>query len=108
VLHWLKGDTIDALFIDGNKLNFATDFGCYFGMMTRPGVVFMHDIQDEDPALAYWRVLRDFGLRHEEIIDTSEVALAKATPPSERTPHENWLVDWDGRSCGVGCLFIGD
>jgi hypothetical protein len=113
-----KGDGIDVLFIDGDKSYFKEDFDAYNNvfynnqkcLMNRPGIVFMHDIQDEVPYNAYWSV-HSRGYKHEEIIDTSESMRAVArkeigVPPA--TAHEAWLQHWGGRSCGVGVVYLSE
>lgn len=106
----IRAGMIDVLFIDGDKSAFEQDFDAYLPLMNPKGVVFFHDIQDSPgPKDAYWRVVKKTGLRHEEIIDTSESvqALERAKngiPPA--SPHEGWLRHWAGRSCGVGVIYL--
>lgn len=108
VWDWLGEDQIDVLFIDGDKCYFDLDFDTYFPMMSRPSIVFMHDIQDESTGDSYRKVVAR-GCRHEEIIDKTDVELA-LTRESDGIPaatcHEQWLRYWHGRSAGVGVIYL--
>jgi hypothetical protein len=101
---------IDVLFIDGDKSMFLTDFNLYQPLMSRTGIVFMHDITDPAPGEAYRKVQaggaagRDY--KTFDIIDTTESIEMLFREP--RNGHEAWLKHWAGRSCGVGCIFMGD
>jgi hypothetical protein len=108
VRDFLVNRKIDCLFIDGDTLAIAKDFDAYFPFMNHTGVVFVHDIKDHAPNVAF-RQLADRGYRHERFVDTSdaeaELALeAKGIPPA--TPHAAWLRHWRGESCGVGALWM--
>jgi predicted O-methyltransferase YrrM len=108
VLRQLGDDRFDILFIDGDKTAFDRDFDSYLPMMSPYGLVFMHDIQDEAPAVGYKKALR-LGYEHDEIIDTTESseALARAAAGIPATcPYEDWLRYWKGRSCGVGVVYL--
>jgi hypothetical protein len=103
-----KHQTIDMLFLDGDKKCFDRDFDAYLRFMSPGGVVFFHDITDEDPGEAYHKIINR-GYQHEEIIDRSEAVEslsreADGIPPA--CPHEDWLRHWRGRSCGVGVVFL--
>ena len=98
---------IDVLFIDGDKLRFEDDFNRYLPLMRKDGIVFMHDIQDKVPREAYDRVCAR-GYRHEEIIDTRDSQIAMDSKEPFFTPHESWLRLWNGKSAGVGVIFLGD
>lgn len=107
VKEWLGADSIDAMFIDGDKSNFDTDFYAYVDCMGHPSVVFMHDIQDRPPTESYHKFLKATHFKHEEIIDITESEWAvgrerAGMPPA--TVHEQWLRHWHGRSCGVGVI----
>lgn len=98
---------IDILFIDGDKTALEKDFLSYLPMMSRKGIVFVHDITDKVPGDAY-RILCQGG-SHYEIIDTSDTRRANERADAGEEPantHEGWLRHWNGRSCGVGCIFM--
>lgn len=108
IREWLHGDTIDVVFIDGDKAWFETDFDCVLPLMSKSSVAFMHDITDPAPGDAYHRVIAR-GYDHEEIIDRSESYEAvkrqeEGLPPANG--HEGWLRHWKGQSCGVGVIRI--
>jgi predicted O-methyltransferase YrrM len=108
VAHWLGDDTIDCLFIDGDKSAFDRDFHVYVPMMNASGVVFMHDIRDRAPRRGYDAVIK-LGYIHEEHIDISDSEAAvsreqQGVPCS--SPHEQWLRHWQGRSAGVGVIYL--
>jgi predicted O-methyltransferase YrrM len=108
VRKWLGKDTIDILFIDGDKGTFLTDFNHYVGEMKPGGVVFMHDVQDSPPKLDFETVALQW--RTERIIDTSEVQdaneRAKLNGGRPVTAHDGWLMHWNGRSAGVGVIYL--
>lgn len=106
VLTWLGGDRINVLFLDGDKSAFLLDFNAYQPFCSRPGLVFLHDIQDFEPGKSF-ATLRDNGLATEEILDRSEgegmsSLVQKGYLPE--SPYEAWLAFWRGRSCGVGVV----
>lgn len=110
VARWLGNDRLQALFIDGDKSNFATDFDTYREMMDKPSVVFMHDIQDRSTGDSFESVaLR--GYHTEKVIDTSE-SYESMSREKEGLPatceHEHWLRHWQGASAGVGVIYIKD
>lgn len=105
---WLGNDTIDVLFIDGNKTTFELDFYTYLPSMSQGGIVFMHDITDRCPKEAYINVINR-GYAHRTIVDQTDTHLALereslGLPPS--SPHEEWLRHWKGKSCGVGVIYL--
>lgn len=109
VKEWLKGDPIDTLFIDGDKSAFHQDFDCYLPLMGKDSVVFMHDINDRPPRTSYDLVCAR-GYEHGEIIDIRDTHEAiqrqkQGYPPS--SPHEGWLRYWEGKSAGVGVIYLG-
>jgi hypothetical protein len=99
---WLIDQKIDILFIDGDKSFFIDDFAFYRGLMSKAGIVFMHDITDPAPGEAYKRVQEHYKTFN--LIDTSEALEMLGREP--RNGHEGWLKYWNGRSCGVGCIFM--
>lgn len=105
VRDWLGIDKIDCLFIDGDKGKFVEDFDAYLPLMNPNGIVFMHDINDREPTLAFEKVICR-GYRHKRIIDTSDYRRETIKPSN--TPHGGWLRHWRGRSCGVGVIYLGD
>lgn len=107
VAEYLAGRPIDILFIDGNKATFLRDFNCYRPFMRPGGIVFMHDITDKHPGLAFAEV--DLSYVTARIIDTTESAEAMIRERDgiePASPHEAWLRTWQGRSCGVGVIRI--
>lgn len=107
-----RGTTIDVLFIDGDKSAMRVDFDIYKQLMTRPGLAFVHDVQDPAPSEAFHGIMSDADkLREacETIIDTSDSQWAmqrKADKVESSCPHEDWLRHWAGRSCGVGVVHL--
>lgn len=104
---FLAGDKIDVLFIDGNKAEFRRDFDLYRPLMRPGGVVFMHDIQDDAPGRAFRSLSPEYVTA--TIIDTTEsaeVALRFRQGIEPASEHERWLLQWGGRSCGVGVVYI--
>lgn len=106
VKQWLGENTIDVLFIDGDKSMFQLDFTCYQPLMSKPGIVFMHDIQDPAPKEAFEAVYSK-GYRTETIIDKSDTDIALGQEQAGlacSSSHEQWLRHWKGKSCGVGVI----
>jgi predicted O-methyltransferase YrrM len=110
---WLRGHTIDILFLDGDKFSFARDFEAYVSMMTPGGYVFMHDIVpdlDPHPRRAFtWASERPQVAQALEIIDFTEhhqLTQADAQGPIVGGPYNDWLRYWGPHSCGVGVLHI--
>lgn len=100
---------IDVLFIDGDKSAFEKDFDCYLPLMNRDGIVFMHDIQDDAPKAAFDKVVRR-GYSHLRIIDKEdwhESEKRRMDDIAVASAHEGWLRHWEGKSCGVGVIFLG-
>lgn len=98
---------IDCLFIDGCKAHFEQDFDHYLPLLNADATVFMHDIQDRAPTIAYQSVSRREGVVATSYINTEDsydalVREHNGVPPSGA--HETWLRYWKGRSCGVGML----
>lgn len=105
VREWLGNDTIDCLFIDGDKTAFLDDFEAYLPLMSSGGIVFLHDFRDQGPKQAVDELRNRYHV--EEILDTDEVVLAlerEARGLMPSTPHEAWLRYWRGRSCGVAMI----
>lgn len=107
---WLNGDTIDVLFIDGQKTGgaFSKDFDNHIHLMSPNGLVFMHDITST--ATKDWKAIED-RFKTARIIDTSESLAAvqrerNGTPAT--TDYEKWLRHWKGRGAGVGVVFLGE
>lgn len=105
------GAKLDILFIDGDKGALEADFYTYLPMMSPKGIIFIHDITDQVPGTTY-QLIRTRGYRSQEIIDRSDteksMALLAATGSPPKNPHEGWLRQWNGASCGVGCIFMAD
>jgi hypothetical protein len=94
---------IDVLFIDGEKAATLFDFDAYLPLMSKSGIVFIHDIQDESPGAAFQTII-DRGYKHTRIIDTTESAWLVNRKP--KNAYENWIKHWNGRSCGVGVVYM--
>lgn len=93
---------IDVLFIDGDKAKMLQDFEEYAPLVSKGGVVFMHDVRDNGgPREAFAEVKRR-GYRTEHIVDESEYAELR----DAKTPWEGWLLHWAGRSCTVGVVYL--
>jgi hypothetical protein len=109
---WLYGKSIDVLFIDGDKGLIYDDFYAYLPMMSRGGIVFVHDITDDLPRAQYLKILQQ-GWRHGEIVDFANYNQLREDLDkglkclSNLTPHQNWLLHWQGKSCGVGVIYLG-
>lgn len=108
VNEWLEGDGIDCLFIDGDKGQFRKDFDLYLPMMNPDGIVFMHDVQDSPPRHAF-ESLKPSYITETIILKEDYIRLAQQVAQGYRatTAHENWLLHWKGRSCGVGVIYLG-
>jgi hypothetical protein len=103
---------IDCLFIDGDKSMMDKDFFAYLPLMSPNGVVFFHDVQDGVPSNHFDRVRSKMRrCRSRIILDVSDLWSDRRdrlkNPDSPRTPHSNWLKEWNGASCGVGVLWLG-
>jgi predicted O-methyltransferase YrrM len=112
VKHWLQpGDpeTIDVLFLDGDKGAYHKDFNAYLPLMSRDGIVFIHDVQDAGGPRDTFRSLS--GQYHtEQILDTTDSIAALQREEQgipANGPYEQWLREWAGRSCGVGVVYLG-
>jgi predicted O-methyltransferase YrrM len=108
IREWLAGDTIDCVFIDGDKSYFDRDFDCVLEFMSSDSVAFMHDIQDAPCRKSFLEVISR-GYKNETIINTSEVDESFAVSPAGGPPrngYDQWLRHWHGRSCGVGVIRI--
>lgn len=111
VKHWLGSNKIDCLFIDGDKLQFHTDFWCYKSMMASEGIVFMHDIHTDIAPKASFGTVVSRGFRSEKYINTSEsVEAVKREKQNIKvsSSHEQWLRHWKGSSAGVGVVYLGE
>lgn len=113
ITSWLRGHTIDILFLDGDKLAFDRDFAAYISLVTPGGYVFMHDIVpdlDPVPRQAFlWASTRPEVEQAIEIVDFSEhqeLAQQDLQGPLVGGPYNDWLRYWGPHSCGVGVLRI--
>lgn len=116
---------IDRLFIDGDKSGMALDFARYVPLCEPDGIVFFHDVNDEPwagpcPAKDFERCCRRsvpgtrgvdgvHAYRNEVILDQSESRVARLRAGeglAPANPHEGWLRHWNGRSCGVGVIWL--
>ncbi len=114
VRKWLGGDpydgsdTIDCLFIDGDKSYFDLDFYTYRPLLSRKALVFFHDILDPEPYKGFEKARRVYEWM--QIIDRRDAVAAlerEGKGLSIANAHEGWLRHWKGASCGVGVLFHG-
>lgn len=102
---FLRGEKIDALFIDGDKNGTARDFAAYLPMMRPGGVVMIHDIDEDIPPRQFFWSLRG-RYRLTAIHDGVEgLRFQKAGAPP-KTAWEDWLRIWGARSCGVGVIHV--
>lgn len=95
------GWKIDVLFIDGDKGRFYEDFELYLPLMSETGVVLFHDVQDTGGPRDAWIKARKGRLDHEYLYRHD---YRKIVEP--KTAHDQWLLHWAGRSCGVGVVFM--
>lgn len=104
---WLASDTIDVLFIDGEKACMLDDFREYERRVSVGGVVFVHDIQDDYGRRAFNAAKS--GRRSEEIVllqDSVEAEAREREGLPCRNSYEQWLRHWKGKSCGVGVVYL--
>jgi hypothetical protein len=107
---WLmrSGCGIDVLFLDGEKAAFGADFATYRPLLSGRAVVFMHDVVDQPMKGVFDGLARTY--LSELILDTSEATESLARQAEGEPPAcspEGWLRHWQGRSCGVGVLYVG-
>ena len=100
---WLGRDGIDCLFLDGDKAEFLADFRTYRPLLAKAGVVFVHDITDDVPGEAFHRME---GRSKQRLIDRTDWELSKRRGGDPSCAHEAWLRHWQGRSCGVGVVYL--
>lgn len=111
VQHFLNGDKIDCLFIDGDKSFFDADYYYYTPRMSEHGIVFFHDVTDPEPGAAFFRVVGATGLKWQVVLNTKDTQAAIQRERLGFAPgssHEGWLRVWRGRSCGVGVIHLGE
>lgn len=108
MFQWLPGK-IDILFIDGDKTKMYEDYKLHRPVMNKGGLIFIHDIRDIGPNLAWRKIQKEQPERPEsadwdtcEILDVTDYEYIKDREPW--TSHEQWLKHWRGRSCGVGVV----
>jgi len=108
---WLaaRGIKINVLFCDGDKCHAHHDIRLYEPMMSRPGVIFVHDILDEAPGRDWGPITeRQYRARKGAIVYADEwrqLFDEGAAPMRQpRNAWEQWLLHWKGQSCGVGFL----
>ena len=98
---------IDVLFIDGCKKSFAKDFDAYRPLMNPAGIVFFHDVKDASLMRGDWQRCKELGYRIKEIVDLTDTHKAlelERLGHKTANAHEQWLMHWRGKSCGVGCV----
>jgi len=105
---WLESDSLDCLFIDGDKGTFWEDLVLYRSLMVKDrGLVFMHDIQDSAPRAAFDRAgsryRTELYIDKTDWYDTQERQSLGLLP---RGSHDGWLRHWAGLSCGVGVVYL--
>lgn len=101
---------IDVLFIDGDKASMLQDFDTYLPFMASNGLVFMHDVTDSHGPKEAFEAVKARGYRTNLIHSiqdyTNLVRDTRYEGKRQRTPHQNWLLHWQGRSCGVGVIHL--
>jgi predicted O-methyltransferase YrrM len=109
IKEWLGSDTLDVVFIDGDKSAFELDFDTVQPMLSKVSVVFMHDVTDPAPGAAFNAVVQRKVGHCSTIIDRTDATEA-CQRENEGIPstgsHEGWLRHWKGRSYGVGVIRI--
>lgn len=105
---YLNEGSIDVLFIDGDKSLMLADFDAYLPLMNPRGIVFLHDVTDNPGPGDAWREIQRRGYQTRLIHDIGEVedALDLKENGAELTAHDHWLCHWNGRSCGVGVVYL--
>lgn len=106
---FLGEDTIDCLFIDGDKGGFVKDVQAYMPMMRKGGLMLLHDVQDVVNAQDAMRWAQKHGHRTQVILDTSEYDEIAARERAEFPPadsYEGWFRTWKRTSCGVGVIHV--
>jgi predicted O-methyltransferase YrrM len=103
VVKFLEGDALDVLFLDGDKTAFQRDFDFYRPLLRPGSIAFLHDIQDPIPGEAF-RVLKNRGYRTQQILETEEWKEVERN--GIRNSYDQWLYHWQGRSCGVGIIYL--
>lgn len=101
---------IDVLFIDSDKSAYILDFNAYLPLMNPDGIIFVHDVADPVPREGFEAMLAHGNYQHEEIrilTDVDEVK-AKRDRGERLTPHDHWLLHWDGASASVGVIYLGE
>lgn len=105
---FLGEDSLDCLFLDGDKGFFDRDFYAYLGF-TRPGaLVMLHDVNGAaPPVVAFGELQRHF---HCELVydGTEGVEARKRAQRGEliKTGYEGWLRIWQDSGCGVGIVHV--
>lgn len=103
---FLEGDTIDILFIDGDKCFYREDFDTYLPVMNPKGLVFLHDIVDGYPKEVFEELQKEYATR--TIRNASAYAHFRAEGRAPANTYEEWLNVWKGTSCGVGVVYLQD
>lgn len=103
---WLGRDTIDVLFVDGQKGAYRKDFALYLPLMAQDGIVLFHDVNGPAgrPTTKAFREIARRGYKSETIVDTSEVRDCKGR--EDLTAYEKWVKHWNGESGGVGVIYL--
>jgi hypothetical protein len=105
----LGSEKIDVLFIDGDKTATEKDFTAYLPLMSKRGIVFIHDVcEDGGPQRAFQRIRRQY--RSKVIHDTSDYNNLKPLKDGEKpkNSYDGWLRHWQGKGAGVGVVYLGD
>lgn len=106
VYHYLGDTKIDVLFIDGDKSAFNKDFDLYSPLVRSGGVIFLHDINQKGNPRDTFESIKKKGYRTEEIIDISDYEQFRDSKKPISCPYEGWLLHWQGKSCGVGVIYV--
>jgi predicted O-methyltransferase YrrM len=107
VADFLGESKFDCIFLDGDKCRFLDDFSFYSPMVRKGGLCFVHDIHDDGPRDAWAKMVP--GRITAEVIDTrdSAEAVIRERDGVECTgSYEGWLRHWQGKSCGVGIVYL--
>lgn len=109
VKNWLGGQTIDCLFIDGDKKNLDKDFNLYLPLVSPKGIVFCHDVFGTT-INPFRKITENSNRQYVKFADTSEsleaIQREMLKIPSQ-SAYENWLRKWRGRSGGFGVIYKG-
>lgn len=103
----LGGEKIDVLFIDGDKGAYDKDFAAYLPMMSKSGVVFLHDVcEDGGPRRTFDKLSNQYKTKIIHDISDFENLHPLKDGEQPKNSYEGWLRHWYGRGCGVGVVYM--